>query len=133
MINDIDAKEHGEVRTNPTIAQEALNIYKRNLEVRAEDKDYQYAHNVRSNCKVLQEFVDRFGPSRLIRECTETDLSEFYQMLCFPDIKPEQRCGLCRSRSRDAESRAESKTGFSKLAASDRTGADTCYTGDGER
>ena len=51
--------------------------------MRAKDKGYQYGHNVRSNCKVLQEFVDRFGPSRLIRECTETDLREFYQMLCF--------------------------------------------------
>jgi integrase len=82
-MNDIDATERGEVRTKPTTAQEALNIYKRNLEIRAKDKDYQYAHNVRSNCKVLQEFVDRFGPSRLVRECTETDLREFYQMLCF--------------------------------------------------
>jgi len=27
---------------------------------------------------VLQEFVDEFGPTRLIRECTETDLREFY-------------------------------------------------------
>ena len=83
MMDDVDATERGEVRTKPTTAQEALNIYKRNLEVRAKDKDYQYSHNVRSNCKVLQEFVDRFRPSRLIRECTETDLREFYQMLCF--------------------------------------------------
>ncbi len=83
LMNDIDATERGEVHTRPTTAQEALNIYKHNLEVRAKDKDYQYSHNVRSNCKVLQEFVDRFGPSRLIRECTETDLREFYQLLCF--------------------------------------------------
>lgn len=83
LMNEIDATERGEVHTRPTTAQEALNIYKHNLEVRAKDKDYQYSHNVRSNCKVLQEFVDRFGPSRLIRECTETDLREFYQMLCF--------------------------------------------------
>ncbi|HEY6803704.1 MAG TPA: tyrosine-type recombinase/integrase [Pyrinomonadaceae bacterium] len=83
MMDDVDATERGEVRTKPTTAQEALNIYKRNLEVRAKDKDYQYGHNVRSNCKVLQEFVDRFGSTRLIRECTETDLREFYQMLCF--------------------------------------------------
>ena len=83
LMNDIDATERGEVRTKPTTAQEALNIYTHNLEVRAKDKGYQYAHNVRSNCKVLQEFVDRFGPSRLIRECTETNLREFYQMLCF--------------------------------------------------
>ena len=82
-MNEIDATERGEVHTKPTTAQEALNIYKHNLEVRAKDKDYQYGHNMRSNCKVLQEFVDRFGASRLIRECTETDLREFYQMLCF--------------------------------------------------
>lgn len=31
----------------------------------------------------LQEFVNFFGPNRLIRECTETDLREFYQILCF--------------------------------------------------
>jgi len=83
MMDDIDATLRGEIRVKPTTAQEALNIYKRNLEVRAKDKGYQYGHNVRSNCKVLQEFVDRFGASRLIRECTETDLREFYQMLCF--------------------------------------------------
>jgi integrase len=82
-MNDLDAQERGEVRGKPTTAQEALKIYRRNLEVRARDKDYQYAHNVKSNCKVLQEFVDHFGPSRLIRECTETDLREFYQILCF--------------------------------------------------
>ena len=62
-----DATERGEVRTNPTTAQEALNIYKRNLEVRAKDKDYQYAHNVRSNCKVLQEFVDQFHWNKGVR------------------------------------------------------------------
>ena len=82
-MNDIDATERGEIRTKPTTAQEALNIYRRNLEVRARDKSYQYGHNVRSNCKVIQEFVDHFGPNRLIRECTETDLREFYQILCF--------------------------------------------------
>ena len=32
---------------------------------------------------MLQEFVDEFGPTRLIRECTETDLREFYQRLRF--------------------------------------------------
>jgi len=54
-INDIDAEERGEIRSKPTTAQEALNIYRRNLEVQARDKGYQYAHNVRSNCKVIQE------------------------------------------------------------------------------
>lgn len=46
MMDDIDATERGEVRTKPTTAQDALNIYKRNLEIRAKDKDCQYAHNV---------------------------------------------------------------------------------------
>lgn len=82
-MNDVDARERGEVRCKPTTAQEALSIYRHNLEVRARDKDYQYGHNVKSNCKVLQEFVTFFGPNRLIRECTETDLREFYQILCF--------------------------------------------------
>lgn len=69
-MNDIDAEERGEIRCKPTTAQDALNIYRRNLEVRARDKGYQYAHNVRSNCKVIQGFVDHFGPNRLIRECS---------------------------------------------------------------
>jgi integrase len=82
-MNDVDARERGEVRYKPTTAQEALSIYRHNLDVRARDKGYQYAHNVKSSCKVLQEFVNFFGPTRLIRECTETDLREFYQILCF--------------------------------------------------
>ena len=82
-MNDVDARERGEVRCKPTTAQEALSIYRHNLEVRARDKGYQYGHNVKSSCKVLQEFVDFFRPARLIRECTETDLREFYQILCF--------------------------------------------------
>jgi integrase len=82
-IADVDAVIRGEVRCKPTTAQEALNIYRRKLEVRARDKARQYHHNVNSNCKVLQDFVDEFGPTRLIRECTETDLREFYQRLRF--------------------------------------------------
>lgn len=82
-MNDIDALERGEVRCKPTTAQEALNIYRRSLEVKSNEKGYQYAHNVKSNCKVIQEFVNYFGPNRLIRECTETELREFYQILCF--------------------------------------------------
>ncbi|MCU1267203.1 MAG: integrase family protein [Acidobacteria bacterium] len=82
-MSDIDAEVRGEVRSKPTTAQDALNIYRRNLDVRAKDKDYQFAHNVKSNCKIVQEFVDRFGPNRLVREVTETDLREFYQLLCF--------------------------------------------------
>lgn len=93
-MNDIDAEERGEVRSKPTTAQEALNIYRRNLEVRARDKGYQYAHNVRSNCKVIQDFVDHFGPNRLIRECTETDLREFYQILCFRPTLNKNSAGV---------------------------------------
>ncbi|MEK6282509.1 MAG: tyrosine-type recombinase/integrase [Acidobacteriota bacterium] len=93
-MNDIDAEERGEIRSKPTTAQEALNIYRRNLEVRARDKGYQYAHNVRSNCKVIQEFVNYFGPNRLIRECTETDLREFYQMLCFRPTLNKNSAGV---------------------------------------
>jgi len=51
--------------------------------VRARDKGNQYGHNVRSNCKVLQDFVTEFGATRLVREITETDLRDFYQRLCF--------------------------------------------------
>lgn len=82
-MNDVDAEERGEVRTKPTTAQEALDIYRRKLEIRSRDKSGQYGHNVRSNCKVIQDFVNRFGPNRLIRECTEEDLREYYQILCF--------------------------------------------------
>ena len=93
-MNDIDAEERGEIRSKPTTAQDALNIYRRNLEVRARDKGYQYAHNVRSNCKVIQDFVDHFGPNRLIRECTETDLREFYQILCFRPTLNKNSAGV---------------------------------------
>ena len=55
-IADVDAVIRGEVRCKPTTAQEALNIYRRKLEVRARDKARQYHHNVNSNCKVLQDF-----------------------------------------------------------------------------
>src|SRR5215212_9056093 len=82
-IADVDAVIRGEVRCKPTTAQDALDIYRRKLEVRARDKGNQYGHNVRSNCKVLQEFVTEFGATRLVREITETDLREFYQRLCF--------------------------------------------------
>ena len=93
-LNDIDAEERGEIRAKPTIAQEALAIYRRNLEVRARDKGYQYAHNVKSNCKIIQEFVDYFGSNRLIRECTETDLREFYQILCFRPTLSKNSAGV---------------------------------------
>lgn len=93
-MNDLDAAERGEIRTKPTTAQEALNIYRHNLNVRARDKDYQYAHNIKSNCKILQEFVNQFGPNRMIRECTETDLREFYQILCFRPTLNKNSAGV---------------------------------------
>ena len=93
-MNDLDAEERGETRTKPTTAQEALTIYRHNLDVRARDKDYQYGHNVKSNCKILQEFVDHFGPNRLIRECTETNLREFYQILCFRPTLNKNSAGV---------------------------------------
>jgi integrase len=93
-MNDLDAAERGETRTKPTTAQDALNIYRHNLNVRARDKDYQYAHNVKSNCKILQEFVDHFGPNRMIRECTETNLREFYQILCFRPTLNKNSAGV---------------------------------------
>ncbi|HXD30112.1 MAG TPA: hypothetical protein VN643_03285 [Pyrinomonadaceae bacterium] len=64
-IADVDAVIRGEVRCKPTTAQEALNIYRRKLEVRARDKARQYHHNVNSNCKVLQDFVDQFWTNTL--------------------------------------------------------------------
>ncbi len=62
-MNDIDAEERGEIRSKPTTAKEALDIYRRNLEVRARDKGYQYGHNVRSNCKVIQDLRITSGRS----------------------------------------------------------------------
>jgi integrase len=82
-MSDIDAALRGEVRLTPTTAQDALDIYRRNLDVRSRDKQVQYAHTAAFTCKILQEFVDRFGPTRLVREITSTDLREFYQVLCF--------------------------------------------------
>ena len=73
-MNDIDAEERGEIRCKPTTAQEALDIYRRKLDIRGKDKSQQYRHNINSNCKIIQEFVDRFGQNNLIRTCTEEDL-----------------------------------------------------------
>jgi hypothetical protein len=53
-MNDVDALERGEIRCKPTTAQEALNIYRRKLEVRSKDKGYQHGHNLRSNCKIVK-------------------------------------------------------------------------------
>jgi len=38
--------------------------------------------------------VDHFGPNRLIRACTETDLREFYQILCFRPTLNKNSAGV---------------------------------------
>ncbi len=82
-MDDIDDAARGNPRLKPTTAQEALEIYRHVLEVKARDKSDSYARNNKYKCGVIQEFVDNFGPTRPIRECTQTDLLEFYQTLCF--------------------------------------------------
>src|SRR3990172_7554685 len=82
-MDDVDAEERGEVRVKLTTCQDALGIYRRNLEVKAKEKPHNYGANIAWYCQILQEFVDRFGPNRLLREVTETDLREFRQVLCF--------------------------------------------------
>ena len=82
-MQDIDDKARGKSTLKPTSAQEALEIYKHALEVKARTKSDSYARNNKYKCGVIQEFVDKFGPTRPIRECTHIDLLEFYQTLCF--------------------------------------------------
>lgn len=94
VMEDMDANDRGEIRCAPTTAQEALDIYRHTLEIRAQSKSNQYTHNVNSNCKVLQEFVDHFGPKRLIRQCIEDDLREFYQILCFKPTRNKNSAGV---------------------------------------
>jgi integrase len=108
-MEDMDAVERGEIRCAPTTAQEALEIYRYTLEIRAQSKCRQYTHNVNSNCKVLQEFVDHFGPKRLIRECTEDDLREFYQILCFKPTINKNSAGVFIGRIQGMLSAAQRK------------------------
>jgi integrase len=82
-MDDIDAELRGEIRVRPTTMQEALGIYRRKLEVRGRDKPANYNRHATSVCRTLEGFVNRFGPDRLVREVTQTDLREFYQTLCF--------------------------------------------------
>jgi integrase len=82
-MDDIDEAARGNPRLKPTSAQEALEIYKHALEVKARTKSNSYARNNKYKCGVIQEFVDQFGKTRPIRECTHIDLLEFYQTLCF--------------------------------------------------
>jgi len=50
-MNDVDARDRGEVRCKPTTAQEALTIYRRTLDVKAKEKGYQYAHTSNPTAK----------------------------------------------------------------------------------
>src|SRR6185295_16651846 len=68
-MDDIDASERGEVRVKPTTAQEAFEIYKRDQDIRGQAKSYNYRANNESSYKILRDFVQPFGPNRLIREC----------------------------------------------------------------
>jgi integrase len=64
-------------------ANDCARIYRRQLNIQARDRNYGYAHNANYTCKIIQQFVDHFGSTRHIRECTQTDLREFYQILSF--------------------------------------------------
>ncbi len=79
----IDDKASGKSTLKPTSAQEALEIYKHALEVKARTKSDSYARNNKYKCRIIQEFVDKVGKTRPIRECTNIDLLEFCQTLCF--------------------------------------------------
>jgi hypothetical protein len=116
-MDDMDAAERGEIRCAPTTAQEALDIYRRSLEIRGQSKARQYTHNINSNCKVLQEFLDHFGPKRLIRQVTEDDLREFYQILCFKPTINKNSAGAFRTNSRHAQSGPTQKARSSHMAA----------------
>ena len=93
---DVDAVHRGEFRGKPTTAQDALNIYRRKLEVIARDKGNQYGHNVRSNCKVLQEFVTAFGPTRLVRETLRQTCASFIKVCASgpPSVRTALQCLL---------------------------------------
>ena len=76
-MNEIDALERGEVRTKPSTMQDALDLYKRKQDVRSTEKSYAYGVHAHSTINRLQEFVDRFGPKRLVREITAEDIKEW--------------------------------------------------------
>jgi hypothetical protein len=76
-MNDIDALERGEVRIKPTTMQDALDLFKRKQDVRSVEKSYAYGVHAHSTINRLQEFVDRFGPKRLVREVTAEDIKEW--------------------------------------------------------
>ncbi|HXI22936.1 MAG TPA: tyrosine-type recombinase/integrase, partial [Pyrinomonadaceae bacterium] len=97
-MDDIDALERGEIRVKPTTAQEAFEIYKREQDIRGQAKSYNYRANNESIYKVVRDFVQHFGPNRLIRDCKETDLREFYQILCFRSELHKNTAGSYMSR-----------------------------------
>ncbi len=76
-MDDIDALERGEVRIRPTTMQDALDLFKRKQDVRSTEKSYSYGVHAHSTINRLQEFVDQFGPNRLVREITAEDIKEW--------------------------------------------------------
>jgi integrase len=82
-MSDIDATARGEVRVKPTTLQDALTLYTRKLDVRGREKSSQYRWNTVTWKGICEEFIERCGAASLVREVNETDLREFYQVLCF--------------------------------------------------
>jgi integrase len=76
-MSDLDALERGEVRVIPTTMQDALNLFTRKQDVRSVEKSYAYGVHAQATIKRLQEFVDGFGPKRLVREVTAEDIKEW--------------------------------------------------------
>jgi integrase len=97
-MDDLDALERGEIRVKPTTAQEAFEIYKRDQDIRGQAKSYNYRANNEAIYKILRDFVKHFGPNRLIRDCKEDDLREFYQILCFRPELHKNTAGSYMSR-----------------------------------
>jgi hypothetical protein len=63
-MDDIDAFERGEIRSKPTTAQDAFDIYKRDQDVRGQAKSNNYKANNNSIYRILKAFVKHFGPNR---------------------------------------------------------------------
>jgi integrase len=76
-MSDIDALERGEVRIKPTTMQDALDLFTRKQDVRSVEKSYAYGVHAKATIRRLQEFVDRFGRNRLVREVTAEDIKEW--------------------------------------------------------
>jgi integrase len=77
VMSDIDALERGEIRVKPTTMQDALDLFKRKQDVRSTEKPYAYGVHAQSMIKRLKEFVNQFGPNRLVREITAEDIKEW--------------------------------------------------------